>query len=61
MVNSGDEGLIAGRYILDLESGRGGIGEVFLAHDNQLERWVAIKRIHMDQDIADFGYDSLGY
>jgi serine/threonine protein kinase len=35
------------------ELGRGGIGEVFLAYDNQLERWVAIKRIHMDEGVAE--------
>jgi len=53
MVNSGEEGLIAGRYVLGRELGRGGIGEVLLAHDTHLERWVAVKRIHMNADIAE--------
>ncbi len=53
MVNSGEQGLIAGRYVLGRELGRGGIGEVLLAHDTQLERWVAVKRIHVDADLAE--------
>jgi len=40
--------LIRGRYFLDRELGRGGAGEVFLARDQQLERWVAIKRMRVD-------------
>ncbi|MEX1119059.1 MAG: serine/threonine-protein kinase [Terrimicrobiaceae bacterium] len=40
--------LIKGRYSLDRELGRGGAGEVFLAYDQQLERWVAIKRMRVD-------------
>lgn len=35
-----------GRYVLDESIGRGGAGEVFRAHDTQLQRWVAIKRLH---------------
>jgi hypothetical protein len=35
-----------GRYVLDESIGRGGAGEVFKAQDTQLQRWVAIKRIH---------------
>ncbi len=40
--------LIRGRYYLDRKLGRGGAGEVFLAYDQQLERWVAIKRMRVD-------------
>lgn len=35
-----------GRYVLDESIGKGGAGEVFRAHDTQLQRWVAIKRLH---------------
>lgn len=39
--------LVGGRYALQQELGRGGVGEVLLAHDLQLERMVAVKRIHV--------------
>lgn len=35
-----------GRYLLETRIGRGGAGEVFRAQDRQLERRVAIKRLH---------------
>ncbi len=36
----------AGRYVVEESIGRGGAGEVFRARDTQLQRWVAIKRLH---------------
>lgn len=39
--------IVGGRYALREELGRGGVGEVILAHDLQLERPVAVKRIHL--------------
>lgn len=42
-----------GRYALDQLLGKGGAGEVVLAYDLSLKRWVAIKRIPAtDADIA---------
>ncbi len=37
-----------GRYALDRRIGAGGGGAVYLAHDQVLNRWVAIKRLHAD-------------
>jgi len=42
-----ESGLVGGRYALKQEIGRGGVGEVMLARDEQLDRWVAVKRLQM--------------
>lgn len=44
--------VFGGRYAFEHLLGRGGVGEVFLAHDRQLDRWVAIKRLHPESDEA---------
>lgn len=49
-----DEGrLIAGRYRLTEQIGRGGMGTVWLAADDILNRRVALKRLHEDSRYAD--------
>ena len=40
--------MIAGRYRLEKEIGRGGAGVVHLAHDELLDRRVAVKRIGLE-------------
>ncbi|MFZ4773903.1 MAG: protein kinase domain-containing protein [Terrimicrobiaceae bacterium] len=47
--NQGQD-LVGGRYVLERKLGKGGLGEVFLALDTQLNRWVAIKRLHTDSE-----------
>jgi tRNA A-37 threonylcarbamoyl transferase component Bud32 len=44
--------VFGGRYVYQQLLGRGGVGEVFLAHDMQLDRWVAIKRLHTETEEA---------
>jgi serine/threonine protein kinase len=43
--NSDEPYVIGGRYAVENELGRGGLGKVVLARDLQLERMVAVKRV----------------
>ncbi len=44
--------VIGGRYTVERQLGRGGVGEVLLAWDGHLSRWTAIKRLHSDSQAA---------
>jgi eukaryotic-like serine/threonine-protein kinase len=46
------ERLIAGRYVIITEIGRGGMGVVWLAEDRTIGRRVAIKELHLPDDVA---------
>src|SRR3954469_7522535 len=48
MVVGAESSLLAGRYRVDRLLGRGGMAAVYLAHDEKLDRQVAVKRLHAD-------------
>ncbi|MEV6021440.1 MULTISPECIES: protein kinase [unclassified Streptomyces] len=40
--------MLAGKYLLEVRIGQGGMGEVWSAHDRELDRAVAVKVVHAD-------------
>ncbi|AUX42528.1 protein kinase [Sorangium cellulosum] len=46
------EGRTCGKYLLDREIARGGMGAIWVARDPQLQRRVALKRLHSNQPDA---------